>query len=158
MVLTFSPVMFVALSYLRCVKTIVKTACDLELVSFMLVAATVLKNIHVQIAFYSVSGKLPRPSCLKLTTLSVNKKLTFKHTCMICKNTALFLVRKNLWMQRFLSCLQKEWAPLILREQSYWALDNYLWHWMYFKGQVDRRMRDLNKIFLKHIHNQILHF
>ena len=101
------------------------------------------KNIHVQIAFYSVSGKLPRPSCLKLTTLSVNKKLTFKHTCMICKNTALLPVRKNLWMQRFLSCLQKEWAPLILREQSYWVLDTYLWHWIYFKGQVDRRMRDL---------------
>ena len=89
--------MFVALSYLRCVKTIVKTACDLELVSFMLVAATVLKNIHVQIAFiYSVSSKLPMPSCLKLTMLSVNKKLTFKHTCIICKNTALLPVRKNL--------------------------------------------------------------
>lgn len=46
--LTFSVERSVSLSYFLCVKTMVKTAWDLLLVSFMLVAATVLKEERIE--------------------------------------------------------------------------------------------------------------
>jgi len=43
---TFSPTRLVSLSKCRCDRTMVNTACDRLLVSFMLVAATVLHRIY----------------------------------------------------------------------------------------------------------------
>ena len=49
--LTFSDSRFVVLSLRFCVKTMVKTACDLLLVSFMLVEATVLGKSKTKTTF-----------------------------------------------------------------------------------------------------------